>query len=169
MEIRKAIPGDLDAIMRVYGIAQEFMIRSGNPTQWGHSYPTEELLSADIADGACYVTTQDGAVHAVFVLCFGGEPTYRVIENGAWPNDLPYVTIHRIASDGIVHGVFRAAADYSASLCDHIRVDTHADNRVMQRRIEAYGFVKCGTIYVADGSPRIAYQWDRPAKRGAPK
>ena len=26
---------------------------------------------------------------------------------------------------------------------------------------EAYGFVRCGVIRLANGSPRIAYQWDR--------
>ena len=40
-------------------------------------------------------------------------------------------------------------------------LDTHENNRVMQRAAERYGFKKCGTIYVADGSPRIAYQWNR--------
>ena len=29
----------------------------------------------------------------------------------------------------------------------------------MQKQIEKNGFKKCGTIYVRDGSPRIAYQW----------
>ena len=28
----------------------------------------------------------------------------------------------------------------------------------MQHILEKNGFVSCGTIYVADGSPRIAYQ-----------
>lgn len=162
MELRTAVPADLEPVMAVYRAAQDYMIRTGNPTQWGRAYPTATLLSADIAAGACYVLTQKGAVHGVFVLRFGEEPTYRTIENGAWPNSGPYVTIHRIASDGSVHGVFRAAADYCAARCDHIRIDTHENNRVMQRLIERYGFQKCGVIRVADGSPRFAYQWDRP-------
>ena len=165
MEIRKAVPEDLDRIMEIYRTAQDFMIRTGNPTQWGRFYPTAALLQADIAEGTCFVLTQDGAAHGVFVLRFGEEPTYRVIENGAWPDNEPYITIHRIAGDGSVHGVFRAAADYCAALSGRIRVDTHADNRVMQRKIEQYGFLRCGTIYVADGSPRIAYQWNREIQK----
>ena len=31
----------------------------------------------------------------------------------------------------------------------------------MQKQIEKSGFKKCGTIYVEDGSPRIAYHWER--------
>jgi hypothetical protein len=147
--------------MRVYRAAQEFMIRTGNPAQWGRFYPTEELIAEDVAFGRCRVFTENGEIHAAFALCPGEEPTYRVIENGAWPNNAPYIAIHRVASDGVLHGVFRAAADYCAALCGHIRVDTHADNLVMQRQIEKYGFRKCGVIHVANGSPRIAYQWDR--------
>ena len=162
MEVRKAVPAELDGIMAIYRSAQDFMIRSGNPTQWGRFNPTREMIERDIAEGACHVLTEDSVIHGVFMLLLGEEPNYRVIEDGAWPNDAPYVTIHRIAGDGKVRGVFRTAADFCAARYGHIRVDTHADNRVMQRKIEAYGFVRCGTIYVANGSPRIAYQWDRP-------
>ena len=160
MDVRTAVPADLDGIMRVYRAAQDFMIRAGNPTQWGHFYPTRELIAADIAAGRCRVLTEDGAVHGVFALCEGEDPNYRAIENGAWPNDAPYIAIHRVASDGTLRGVFRAAADYCAARCRHIRIDTHADNRVMQRHVEGYGFVRCGIIRLANGSPRVAYQWD---------
>jgi hypothetical protein len=44
MNIRKATIDDLDDIMGIYKIAQDFMIKSGNPNQWGHSYPTKDLL-----------------------------------------------------------------------------------------------------------------------------
>ncbi len=161
MTVREAAPEELDAIMAIYRSAQEFMIRSGNPTQWGRFNPTREMIEADIAAGRCRVLTEDGTVHGVFAMCPGEEPNYRVIEDGAWPNDAPYVAIHRVAGDGKVRGVFRTAADYCAARYDHIRVDTHENNRVMQRKIEAYGFVRCGVIRLANGSPRIAYQWDR--------
>ena len=49
MDVRKAVPADLDAVMRIYRAAQTFMIRSGNPTQWGRFYPPRELVAADIA------------------------------------------------------------------------------------------------------------------------
>ena len=160
IEIRKADPSDLDTIMAIYRTAQDFMIHTGNPTQWGRFYPTEPLLKTDIAEGKCFVVTAQENVHAVFVLCFGEEPTYRVIENGAWPNDAPYVTIHRIASDGQIRNVFKAAVDYCASLSGHIRVDTHENNLVMRKLIERNGFIKCGIIRVANGTPRIAYQLD---------
>lgn len=37
-------------------------------------------------------------------------------------------------------------------------IDTHKDNKITRHLIEKNGFAKCGIIYVADGSPRIAYE-----------
>lgn len=158
LSVRKAGKADLEAIMSIYTRAQDFMIRSGNPSQWGHFYPTRELIQSDIKEGACMAICDGDDIHGVFALFEGDEPTYERIE-GAWLNDGPYVTIHRIAGDGLAHGVFRCAADHCKRLYANIRIDTHADNRVMQRQIEKNGFERCGIIHVADGSPRIAYQW----------
>ena len=35
-------------IRRIYEYAQDYMIRSGNPTQWGHFYPSADLIRSDI-------------------------------------------------------------------------------------------------------------------------
>ena len=42
--------------------------------------------------------------------------------------------------------------------CAHLRADTHADNAPMLRLLPALGFVRCGVVRVADGSPRIAFE-----------
>lgn len=47
-------------------------------------------------------------IHGVFALFDGAEPTYAHIEEGEWLNDEPYVTIHRLAGDGRVHGCSNA-------------------------------------------------------------
>ena len=85
------------------------------------------------------------------------EPTYRHIE-GRWLNNKPYGIIHRLASDGRVRGLFRECLAFASKHCSEIRVDTHEDNAPMRQLLVAEGFVLCGTIYIADGSPRIAYQ-----------
>ena len=159
MQIRKATIDDLDVIMSIYKDAQDFMIESGNPNQWGHFYPSEDLVREDISKGISYVICDRDNPHGVFVLIDGLEPTYQYIENGKWMNEDPYVTLHRIASDGKLHGIFKSAIDYSKSISDNIRIDTHSNNVIMQKQIEKNGFKKCGTIYVREGSPRIAYQW----------
>lgn len=159
MHIRKAQKDDLTSIMEIYETAQDFMIETGNPTQWGHAYPSEELIRDDIEKEVCYLICDDDAVCGVFALFSGDEPTYSYIENGEWLNDDSYVTIHRIASDGKSRGIFNCALTYCKSISDNIRIDTHESNSIMQRLIEKNGFVKCGTIYVADGTPRLAYHW----------
>ena len=161
MIIRKALIDDINKIMNVYSIAQDFMIKSGNPNQWSHDYPKRELIEQDIEDETSIVICDGNAIRGVFALFSGLEPTYEYIENGRWLNDEEYVTLHRIASDGKAKGIFKYAVDYCKTVSDNIRIDTHADNAVMQRLIEKNGFVKCGKIYVRDGSPRIAYQWCR--------
>lgn len=160
MYIKKAELNNLDSIMDIYHIAQIQMIENGNLTQWGHSYPTRDLIENDILNGNCHVIS-DESIHGVFALFKTPEPTYEYIENGNWLNDEEYVTIHRIASDGTKHNVFKCAVDYCKGISDNIRIDTHKDNIIMKKLIERNGFIRCGTIYVRDSSPRMAYQWTK--------
>ena len=48
LNIRDAQVTDLERIMEIYSYAQDYMIRNGNPTQWGHSYPDRTLILSDI-------------------------------------------------------------------------------------------------------------------------
>lgn len=159
MKIRKANPADHEKIMEIYRMAQDYMIASGNPKQWGHFYPPPDLIESDITSGVSYVLSDDEGIHATFAMFTDPEPTYTYIEGGKWLNDEPYITIHRVASDGKKHGIVRSVLDYAKSQSANIRIDTHVDNVTMQRQIEKSGFKKCGTIYLKDGSSRIAYHW----------
>ena len=111
-----------------------------------------EILIYKIEDG---ITEIDG----VFAVTDGPDETYKVIENGKWLNNEPYVVIHRIAGDGQVHGILKSAIDHCRDLSANIRIDTHEDNAKMRHLIEKNGFTRCGIIYVRDHSQRIAYQW----------
>ena len=161
MHIRKATLDDFNEIMSIYRSAQEFMIESGNPTQWGHSYPEKKLIADDIDSEVCHLICDESGVCGVFALFDNPEPTYQNIEGGEWLNDDVYVTIHRIASNGRTPGVFKCAVTYCKSISDNIRIDTHKNNSIMQNQIEKNGFKRCGIIHVRDGSERIAYQWSR--------
>ena len=163
--IRKATTEDLPEILRIYAAARAYMKATGNPNQWGDHHPAQALLEEDIRLGRLYVE-EDGGLHGVFALLFGEDATYAVIEDGAWCNDLPYATIHRIAADGARAGFFPRAFRYCLGLCGNLRIDTHADNKTMQHQIEKQGFVRCGIIHVEDGSPRIAYQYTQRQENG---
>ena len=166
MTIRPATKADLPAIRAIYASARAFMKASGNPTQWGDHYPPAELVAADVDQGHSLVVCDDEGPRGVFALIFGPDPTYAVIE-GAWPDDRPYATVHRIASDGKERGVLAAAMGHVKTRSASIRMDTHADNTIMQRLLEKHGFRRCGIIHVEDGTPRLAYQWTRPQANGA--
>lgn len=157
--IRKATEQDLTRAREIYGIARKFMRDNGNLTQWGKGDEPENLTEDDIRQGNLYALTDNaGEIHAVFVFMIGEDPTYLKIEQGNWISDEPYGVVHRVASDGSVHGVLGLIMDYCKGQMPHLRIDTHEDNKVMQHVIEKCGFVRCGIIYVSDGTPRIAYE-----------
>lgn len=154
---------DLNEILAIYDEAREFMARNGNPTQWGTGgYPEPELLMYDISLNRLFVLKREGRIEAVFVLAFGDEPTYAEIENGAWPNDEPYATIHRLASRTDAHGCGRAAIGYCKEKTGEkgvgLRADTHENNAPMLHLLKTSGFVYCGTIRVRGGAKRLAFQ-----------
>ncbi len=161
LNVRDALYHDFDRVMDIYRIAQDYMIESGNPDQWGHTYPDPELIKTDIREGRCKVIFDEDGIHGVFAFFKNADPTYGYIEGGSWLNDEEYVTIHRIAGDGKVRGIFPCAADYCKEISDNVRIDTHEKNTTMQHQVEKNGFIRCGIIYLEDGAPRIAYHWSR--------
>lgn len=158
MKIRKADRSDLKNLLPVYTHARKTMRENGNPHQWGDDRPSRAALINDIQNGCLYLLEQDGEIVGAFALVLGEDPTYRHIE-GSWKNTLPYGTIHRLASSGKGHGVFKACLSFCKERIDNLRIDTHADNHIMRRLLEENGFSRCGIIYIEDGSPRIAYQY----------
>ena len=102
--IRTARPFDWQDIMDIYANARRFMRETGNPTQWGDTFPPEELVREDLRLGRNYVCEIDGRVQGVFAMVPGDDPTYRFIL-GSWLNDEPYCAVHRVASRGEVKGV----------------------------------------------------------------
>lgn len=154
--IRKAQQEDLPRIEEIYAYARQFMAENGNPNQWGKTTPQTCLLEDDIQKGLLFVLVHENFIHGVFYFYIGPDPTYGVIEDGQWRSDAPYGTIHRIAGDGS-GGVLAAAVNFAKEHINHIRIDTHHDNRIMQRAVIKYGFQRSGIIYLENGSPRIAY------------
>lgn len=160
IKIRLSEEGDLEEIMEIFAHAKRFMRDNGNPTQWEDGYPSEEIVLGDISRGNSYLCVDDdGCPVGVFSFIPGPDVTYATISGGNWmDNDAPYHVIHRLASSGRVKGVAAACLDWCFSQVRNIRIDTHKDNTVMQRLLDEYGFVRCGTINTHDGTQRIAYQ-----------
>lgn len=159
VKIRKACVEDITEIVAIYEAAKSFMHSSGNMTQWVNGYPGIKEIKRDIEDSCLYVgVDNEGDIMCVFAFIVGDDPTYAEID-GAWLNDEPYGTIHRIASSGKRSGMVAKCVEFCLRAVDNVRIDTHRDNAPMLKALKHIGFKRCGVIICADGTPREAFQF----------
>lgn len=150
-------------MMEIYAYARDYMAKNGNPNQWGPTnWPPEDLIHRDISSGDSYVCeNEEGRVVGTFYFIQGDdiEPTYRNITEGNWLEGGSYGVVHRIAGDGSEKGIGAFCLDWAFEQCGHMRIDTHGDNKVMQKLLTKMGYTHCGTIYVEeDDYPRLAFE-----------
>ncbi len=162
MDIRKATDKDLGRMMEIYAEARRFMEENGNPRQWGSlNWPPQWLIEEDIKNEHSYVCTEGNRIIGVFFYDKGEkiEPCYNIIHDGKWQGGDNYGVVHRIASDRSQKGIGKFCINRAFEQCGHLRIDTHGDNKIMQKLLTDLGFVHCGTIYVGvDDDPRLAYE-----------
>ena len=157
--IIKAELKDLPKLNELYEVARAYMRENGNPNQWGTSYPSNELITEDIKVGVLYT---DEDVNFAFVL-MGEEEAYKNIYYGKWLNNESYLTLHRVAGNGKVKGVFSKIFEFSLEKMkeaglSNLKIDTHEQNLTMQNAVTRQGFVRCGLVKLREGE-RIAYQY----------
>ena len=159
MEIRHTRTDDLPVLRTIFDNARRFMVRTGNPNQWEEGFPPQAVLEADIQAECSYVNVEDGRILATFFFSTAGEPTYRVIREGAWLDAAPYGVVHRIAAAEQGHGAAAYCLDWCLAQCGNIRIDTHRDNKPMQRLLARLGYAYCGLIDLEEGrGERLAFQ-----------
>lgn len=159
--IRKTEIKDLPRLLEIYQAARDFMAKTGNPKQWGKTWPPEKLIKQNIIEGTSYVCEHNGKIIGTFFFKVGKdiEPTYKNISNGNWFDNTPYGVVHRLASDGVVKGIGAFCLNWCFEQCNHLRIDTHPDNTVMINLLTKLNFKKCGIIYVEhDNAPRLAFE-----------
>ena len=156
-DIRRATEKDLDAVAAIYDAARAFMRANDNPTQWPGDYPGLIDAEKDLEADGLWVLDEGRGPIAVMSVLPGPDPTYAQIAGEPWLNDDPYWVIHRLAVAESGHGAGTRMLEWLCARHDNVRADTHADNVPMQRTLERCGFVRRGTIWVEDGTPRIAY------------
>lgn len=166
LTLRHTQASDLPAIMAIIAEAQADF-RARGIDQWQNGYPNEQAIRSDIAHGESYVVTRGEQVVATAMITFAPDPNYSIVYGGEWllKESSHYATIHRIAvsiaergagiADFIVRKVEQMCRRRGA---DSLRIDTHRDNRAMQRVAEKNGMTLCGIIHLADGAERLAYE-----------
>lgn len=160
LTIRKATLDDINDMMPVYQAAQKYMTENGNPNQWQKGFPDENVIRGEVIRGVSYLMLDGNNVVAAFSLVPGEDPTYGRFygdEGEGWLNDEPYCTIHKLASNGKVKGIFDLLLEFALRVTDNLRADTHDDNKTMQHLLLSRGFRFTGIIHLANGSPRRAY------------
>lgn len=164
MKFQKGTLAYLAEIMPIIAAAQEYF-RANKIDQWQNGYPNEETIRADIEMGNSYVLCKDGKVVGTAALVFGGEPNYKKIYEGNWISSEEYGALHRIAirNEFKGKGLAELIIKEMEKICLErgifsLRVDTHQDNLSMQKMLNKNGFQYCGIIFVADGSPRLAFE-----------
>lgn len=160
-QIRPASAEDLGVVCSIYDAARRFMHANGNPTQWPGDYPGLQDAEKDLDLGALWVLDEGAGPIAVMSVLPGPDPTYAIIEGEPWLNSDPYWVMHRLAVAESGHGAGTHMLEWLCAQHDNVRADTHADNLPMQRTLERCGFLRRGTIWVEDGTPRVAYHFVR--------
>ena len=171
MQIRHTTVQDLDAVMSIIEEARRTIAALGID-QWQNGSPNRAMIEEDVALGQGYCVERDGQIVGNFALIYDGEPTYDRIDDGAWltpdragEGSFAYLAIHRVAIR-VAHrgsGISTAILDYAADVArclgrGSLRIDTHRGNVIMRRMLEKHGFIHCGTIYLQNGDPRVAYE-----------
>ena len=165
--IRKANLSDLEYIMPIFAEARATIATLGID-QWQNGYPSEDIIREDIEKKQSFCVCADGHIVGTFALIFDGEPTYDHIFDGEWKSgdkNKSYIAMHRVAISVALRGskistrIVNFACDTARSLGrQSVRIDTHRGNIVMRKMLEKHGFSHCGSIFLADGAHRVAYE-----------
>lgn len=172
LRFRLANRDDLEGIWNVLMDGKEVLGRLGID-QWQGSYPSRDVVLADIDAGHSYVVEDQGSIIATEAITFSGEKVYDRIE-GAWltdstSDDPRYSVLHRVASLSTQsgRGLGRLLLESGVAVSrergsESVRIETHPANEPMLKLIERNGFTRCGIIRIdhAEGGipERVAFE-----------
>ena len=164
MEFRKSVKSDIKEIMNIIKEAQNYF-KEKKINQWQDGYPNAESIINDIESEELYVLLIDNKIIATAYLSFKGDIDYDVIYEGEWISQGDYAVVHRVAvlSEMKGHGVADELFKNIEKVClenniNNIKIDTHRENKSMQRFLNKNGFEYCGIIYLKDNEERIAFE-----------
>ncbi|WP_461214959.1 GNAT family N-acetyltransferase [Lacticaseibacillus sp. GG6-2] len=163
--VRPGTTADIPAIMAIIASARAFL-GAQRINQWQGTYPDQPAVEQDIADETNRVLVVDGRVAGTASLLDGPDPFYKRIDGDGWQGSKPYMMIHRFALDGHYRGqqlsrffMSNLTSEAYALGYRDLRIDTHAQNQIMQHVIAAAGYQFRGIVYLDEPVPeRNAYQ-----------
>ncbi|MFD1432985.1 GNAT family N-acetyltransferase [Lacticaseibacillus yichunensis] len=163
--VRPGKTDDIPAIMGIISDARAFLHEQGI-NQWQGTYPDQAAVEQDIAAGTNRVLVSAGVVLGTASLIEGPDPFYKRIDGDGWLGEDPYMMIHRFAVSSQIRGQHLSkflmsnliSMAYAKGYRD-LRIDTHAQNTIMQHVITSNGYQFRGIVYLDEPVPeRNAYQ-----------
>ena len=157
MIYRLATQRDLPRLLHMVDQAKA-SFRARGIDQWQKGDPDGPGLAAAIEQKTIHVLEQEGQAVGMITVVPGPEASYAQID-GAWLNQEPYAAFHRVCVEESCKGRSEDLARHMG--LTNIRIDTHPDNRSMQRALAKSGYTLCGSLTLTEGTekgdPRLAY------------
>ncbi|TXF90123.1 GNAT family N-acetyltransferase [Neolewinella aurantiaca] len=150
MNIRLALPADVDDVYRLYDEARSHL-RSQGIFQWPDSYPSLNVVSRDANNEELYVFETDGLIAGAVCLNEQQDEAYASID---WKvPDLCPLVIHRlvVAPKFQRKGIARKMMDFSEDLAERngyasVRLDAYTGHERVGQFYKSRGYICRGQV-----------------------
>ena len=161
MIFRHATADDIDRVVEIVKHASQRLGKAGID-QWQRGFPNRSSIEQDVANGVGMILCMGAEILAYGAVIFTGEKAYDDLTGGEWLTSGDYAVVHRLCVSEIFVGMgfakqFMLAAEAMASeRVASMRIDTHPDNKIMQKMVDSLGYTYCGDVVIE--SRRLAYE-----------
>ncbi len=148
MEIRKAVPADLDGIEKIYDRIHDGEERGLSTTGWLRGvYPTRRTVEDALTRGDLFVLMENGTVAAAAII---NQTQVDVYKTAAWKHEAPdaaVMVLHTLTVDpqmggrGFGRAFVAFYEDYARKhACPALRIDTNARNTRARKLYKSLGY-----------------------------
>jgi ribosomal protein S18 acetylase RimI-like enzyme len=143
MQIREAVPGDMDSIVELIRQSREWQESVGQPAAFKTDRRRE--TSKGIAEHTCYVAVRNGSIVGSFSLEFSDSSTWTNYQGSAryLHRLVTSVAYHRM---GIGSCMLDKAEAMASETADVLRLDVVEQNKTLRNWYERRGYVCMGRV-----------------------
>jgi len=163
--LTKCTMRDFSTVKKLIRGAKKHLKQQGI-NQWQDGFPNSAALKEDILLGRARILSYGGYSMGYCCLEFNGEKDYETLLSGAWQFPTPYAAMHRVALSKKTRGtgasltLFTLASEECKKAgFQSLRIDTHPDNKKMQRALSSAGFTNIGKVVIRD-TEMLAFEKD---------
>lgn len=164
MELRLATSYDKNIILQFYKDGSEKLKAEGVDQWQKEKIPNLDNFDDLTKNNELFVLEDKGQVVST-VIIKKYDFDYENNMDGRWISNYPYIAIHRVAtgneyrSNGYGKSILLSCEDYAKrNNIKSLRIDTHRNNKSMQRLIKKLNYTYCGIVYVNGTDERFAFE-----------